>query len=111
MPTVRPASVGVAPQVLGAGPHALEHAERREHRRVARAAVLGRAPGREPGGPRDDVHVGDVGADVAGGDVAAAEALDEAAVGQQQRLGLVRAGSPMMTALPPPWSRPASAFL
>ena len=89
MPTVRPARVGDTPEVLGAGPHALEHAVRREDRRVAGAAVLRRAPGRVPGGPRHHVHVRHVGADVAGGDVAAAEHVDEPAVGQQQALGLV----------------------
>ena len=46
----------------------------------------------EAGLPGDDVEVGVVGADVAGGEVAPAERLDEPAVGAQQRLGLVRAG-------------------
>ena len=71
------------------GPHALEDAVRREDRGVAGAAV-GRGPaGDERALPRDDVHVLDVGADVAGGVVAAADSLDEPAVGPQQRLGLV----------------------
>ncbi len=42
--------------------------------------------------PGDDVHVLAVGADVARGDVAAAQRLDEAAVRAEQRLGLVRGG-------------------
>jgi hypothetical protein len=37
----------------------------------------------------DDVHVGDVRADVARGDVATAERLDEAAEGAQELRGLV----------------------
>ncbi len=83
---------GVAPQVLRAGTHALVDAEGGEHRGVAGAAVLGGAAGHPAGGARDHVHVLDVGADVAGGDVAAAEGVDEAAVGLQQGLGLVLLG-------------------
>ena len=45
-----------------------------------------------PALPGDDVHVLAVGADVARGDVPAAQRLDEAAVGAQQRLGLQRGG-------------------
>ena len=78
----------VAPQVLGGGPHALEDAEGGEHGRVARAAVLRGAPGRPAALARHDVHVGDVGADVAGGHVPPAERGDEAAVGEQQLFGL-----------------------
>ena len=58
-----------------------------------------------------DVQVGDRGADVAGRDVAPVQRLDEPAVGEEQLSGLVGPGSPMITALPPPWSSPASAFL
>src|SRR5690606_13099861 len=76
-----------APRVLGARPHALVHAEGGELGGVARAALLA-GPSRGEGGlPGDDVHVGDVGPDVAGGDVAAAERLDETPVGTEQRLG------------------------
>src|SRR4029450_14002228 len=57
-------------------------------RGAAAAAVGRRAAGDEPGLLGEHVHVGDVGPDVLGGDVAAAEALDEAAVGAQQGLGL-----------------------
>lgn len=53
------------------------------------AAVLGRATGDELGLARHEVHVLDVGAHVAGGDVAAAQRLDEAAVGAEHRLVLV----------------------
>ena len=74
----------LAPHVLGRRAHALEDAVGGEHRGVAGTAALGRAAGGPAGGLADDVHVGDVGADVAGGDVAAAERLDEAAVGAQQ---------------------------
>ena len=83
---------GLAPHVLRRRPHALEHAVCREHRRVARATALRRASGRPAGRLADDVHVGDVGADVAGRDVAPAEGLDEPAVGPQQlgRLVAVR---------------------
>jgi hypothetical protein len=78
-----------APGVLRRGPHRLVDAERGQHGAVAGAAVLGGAPGDEPRLAGDDVHVLHVGADVAGGVVAARERLDEAAVGAQQRLGLV----------------------
>ena len=76
------------------GAHALEDAEGGEHAAVPGTAVLRRASG-DPvvswwALAGDDVHVGDVGADVAGGDVAATERGEEAAVGAQQRLGLVR---------------------
>src|SRR4029453_13902809 len=57
-------------------------------RGVPPPAVGRRAAGDEPGLLGEHVHVGDVGPDVLGGDVAAAEALDEAAVGAQQGLGL-----------------------
>ena len=80
---------GLAPQVLGGGALALEDAEGGEHGGVAGAAVGLGAAGGEAGRLADDVHVGDVGAHVAGGDVAAAEGLDEPAVGAQQVRGLV----------------------
>ena len=103
---------GLAPDRLGRGAHALEHAVRRQHRRVARAAVGDGAAGDEVALAGDDVHVLGVGADVAGGEVAAVQRLHEPAVGAQQlpRSSQV-AGSPMMTALPPPRSSPARAFL
>ena len=82
----------VAPQVLGRGPHALEDAEGGQHGRVARAAVLGGAAGGPLAGARHDVHVGDVGADVAGRHVAPAERGHEPAVGEQQVFGLDRLG-------------------
>ena len=89
--TVRPDRVGEPQRVLGGGAHALEDAVGGEHRGVAAAAVGLRAPVREPGLPGDDVEVGVVRADVARGQVAAAQRLDEPAVGAQQRLGLVGA--------------------
>ena len=79
-----------APGDLGRGPHALEHAVRREHRAVARAAVGDGAAGDVGALAGDVVHVLREGADVAGGVVAPAERLHEAAVGAQQRLGLQR---------------------
>src|SRR5690606_12018622 len=79
---------GVAPQVLGGGPHALVDAEGREYGGVARAAVLGGPAGRPAALPRDDVHVRDVRADVARGHVPAAEGGHEAAVGEGQFLAL-----------------------
>ena len=87
-PTVRPARVGLAPDLLGRGAHALEDAVRREHRAVAGAAVGDGAAGDEVALAGDVVHVLGVGPDVAGGEVAAVERLHEAAVGPQQRLGL-----------------------
>jgi hypothetical protein len=80
--------VGVLPQLLGHRPHAQQHAVGGVDGRVAAAAVADRPAGHEAGLHGDHVHVGAVGADVLGGDVAAAEALDEAAVRAQQRLGL-----------------------
>ena len=100
-----------APGDLGGGAHALERAVRREHRAVARATVGDGAAGDERALAGDVVHVLGERADVAGGVVAAVQRLHEAAVGAQQRLVLVGRGSPMMTALPPPRSSPASAFL
>ena len=89
-----PAAVerGAAPQVGGRRAHALEHPVRGEHGGVARTAVDLGAPGREVGLARHDVHVRDVGADVARGDVPPAERLHEPPVGPQQRLRLVRPG-------------------
>ena len=80
---------GSAPGGLRGGPHALEDAVRREHRAVARPALGDRAPGHEAALLGDDVHVLGVGADVAGGVVAAVEGLHEAPVGVQQGGGLV----------------------
>ena len=74
--------------MLRGGAHALVDTEGGEHRRVARAAVLRGAAGRPAVLARHHVHVGDIGADVARGDVAAAEGGHEPAVGQQQLLGL-----------------------
>ena len=89
--TVRPDSVGEPQRVLGGGAHALEDAVGGQHRGVAAAAVGLRAAVRVAGLAGDDVEVGVVGADVAGGEVPAAQRLDEPAVGAQQRLGLVGA--------------------
>ena len=80
--------VVLVPELLGHRLHALQDPVGGVDRGVAAAAVGRRAAGDEPGLQRDGVHVGDVGPDVLGGDVAAAEALDEAAVGAQQGLGL-----------------------
>ena len=82
----------LAPAVLRGRPHPLEDAPGGEDRGVARAAVLGGATGGPAGLLADDVHVGDVGPDVARGDVPAAEGLDEPAVGPQQLGGLVAGG-------------------
>ena len=92
MPTVRPARLGSPQSVLGSGPHPLEDAEGGEHRGVTGPAALGRAAGGPPRLLADHVHVRDVGADVARGDVPPAEGLDEPAVGVQQLGGLVRGG-------------------
>ena len=62
--------VVLVPQLLGHRLHALQHPVGGVDRGVAAAAVGGRAAGDEPGLQRDDVHVGDVGPDVLGGDVA-----------------------------------------
>ena len=102
----------LAPQVLGAGALALEDAVGGEHRGVAGAAVGLRAAGGEAGRLAHDVHVGDVGAHVARRDVAAAEATRRSGRRRAAARASCRvAGSPMMTALPPPRSRPATAFL
>ncbi len=50
-PTRRPRRLVRAPDVPGGGPHALEHPERGQHRRVAGAAVRGGAPGDASGTP------------------------------------------------------------
>ena len=86
-----PGERGGAPRRLGGGAHALEHAVRREHRGVAGAALGDRAAGDEAALLGDDVHVLGVGADVAGGVVAPVQRLHEAAVGAQQRRGLLGA--------------------
>ena len=103
---------GLAPDGLGGGAHALEHAVRREHRRVARAAVGDGAAGDEVALAGDDVHVLGEGADVAGGEVATVAATARSG---RRRAAAPRsscvAGSPMMTALPPPRSRPGQRVL
>src|ERR1700684_4066192 len=76
------------PGVIGRCPHALEHSESGQYRGVAGAALRFRPAGDEAALPADHVHVLAVGADVAGGDVAAAERLDKPPVGPQQGLGL-----------------------
>src|SRR6516225_2904173 len=78
-----------APGVLDSGPHAVEHPDGGQHGGVAAATVQHRAAGDVAALARHDVHVRAVGADVTGGDVAAAQRLDEPAVRPQQRLGLV----------------------
>ena len=85
---------GRAPGRLGGGPHALEHAVRREHRAVAGTALPTVRPVTKSALPGDLVHVLGVGADVAGGVVAAAQRLHEAAVGAQQALGSCRLAGP-----------------
>ena len=87
-----PAQGRLPPHVLGGSPHALEDAVCREQRGVARPPVLGRAPRGPPGLLSDDVHVGDVGAHVAGRDVTPTQGLDEPAVGPQQLGCLVGGG-------------------
>src|SRR4029077_19665826 len=77
-----------APDVFGRGAHALEDPERGEHRGVAGTAVAHRPAGHVLALAGHEVHVLAVGADVAGGDVAAVQRLHEPAVGPQQRLGL-----------------------
>ena len=75
--------------MAGHGLHGHEHAERRGRARVADTA-LGRGQARHPAGLLpDEVHVGFAGADVLGGDVAAGQAVDEAAEGPQQRFAAV----------------------
>ncbi len=83
---------GLAPRGLGRGAHPLEHAVRGQHGAVAGAAVGHGPAGDEARLARDQVHVGAVGAHVAGRVVAAAERLDNPAVGAQQGLGLVATG-------------------
>ena len=78
--------------IVCGGPHALEDPVGGQHGRVAAAAVGLRPAVREARLAGHDVEVGVVGADVARGQVAPAERLDEPAVGAQQRLGLVGAG-------------------
>src|SRR5918998_7467 len=73
----------LTPHVLGGCAHALEDAERGENRGITGAAMGQRASGDELGLPGDDVHVLDVGADVACGDIAPAQRLHEAPVGAQ----------------------------
>ena len=111
-PTVRPASVG-SPQAASAAarmPWNTPYAVSTE--RVAGAAVGDGAAGDVVALAGDVVHVLGEGADVAGGVVAAVRATARSG---RRRAAAPRtsavAGSPMMTALPPPRSSPASAFL
>ena len=76
--------LGRAPHVLGGGEHPLVHAERGEHAGVAGAAGGDAAAGHVVALLGDHVHVLDVGADVAGRDVPAAEPLHEPSVRPQQ---------------------------
>ena len=113
---VQALQVRLAEDVLGDGLDAAAHAERGERRRIARAALVDRRAEDVLGRGADDVHVGDAGARVFGGDVAAAEVVDEVAEGREQRGALVgghvaRSAGAMMTALPPPCGRRASAAL
>src|SRR3954453_13618108 len=62
-----------SPAVLGRGTHALEDAERGQYAAVAGATVLGRPTGDPAALPGDDVHVRDVGTDIARGHVPTAE--------------------------------------
>ena len=80
--------------MLGGGQHALVDAVGGEDGGVAGAAVGGGAAGDVGALARDDVHVLAVGADVAGGDVAPVQRLDEPAVGAEEGLGLELGGVP-----------------
>ena len=97
------------PGVRGRRPHALEHAGavRMEESPARRAPRCARSRtgtrGRRRPCPR-------VGADVARGDVAAAQRLDEPAVRAQQGLGLL-GGSPDDHRLPAAEVQPGGAFL
>ena len=86
----RPSSDAAPQRCRAAARHALVDAVRREHAGVARPAPFRAASGDEVARLGDDVHVGDVGADVARRDVAPAESLHEAPVGAQQRRRFVR---------------------
>ena len=79
--------------------------------RNAGAAVRHRPAGDVPALAGHDVHVLAVGADVARGDVAAAQRLDEPAVRAQQRLGLVPARVADDHRLPAPEVEPGQGVL
>ncbi len=83
------ADVFVAELDLQRGHEALQGAVGGERRGIAGAAVDLVHAGDELGLAEHVFHVVDVDADVLGGDVAAAERIDEAAEGAEQRLGLV----------------------
>ncbi len=85
---VPPGQVVLLPQLLSDRVHPLEDAVGGIDGGVASTTVEDRATGDEAGLAGHQVHVRTEGADVLGGDVAAAQALDEATVGAQERLGL-----------------------
>ena len=92
-------------------------AERGPRARVARAAALGREPGDVRRRLGDRLHVGLGGADVLGGEVGAVERLRRCRRSRAARSGAARPpGRPrpsrsMITPLPPPSGRPATADL
>ena len=74
----------IAPEALGDGLHRPPHPERRRRGRVPGAPAVLADPAHMGGDRADQIHVGLGRADVLGGDVATAEAIDEARVGPDQ---------------------------
>lgn len=91
--------------------HGPVHTPRRQRGAVPGTAGTLAAGDDVPGRRPHDVHVLGRRADVTGGDVPAAQSLHEFAEGAEQSADFSFAGSPMMTALPPPSARPATAAL
>ena len=83
--TLRPRSDAGPEHPLAAGPDGRLHAERGERARIAGTAHPAWQPGHVPGALRDHPHVAARGADVLGGDVAAAERLHR--VGEVEQRG------------------------
>ena len=83
-----PGQAGITPEMIGGRAHALENAERGEDGGVTGPAVRHGPAGHVGALARDDIHVLAVRADVARGDVAAVQRLDEPAVSAEQGLGL-----------------------
>src|SRR6266516_3172278 len=79
---------GTSPDMLGRCPHALEDAEGRQDGGIAGPAVGDRPAGHVRALAGDNVHVLAEGADIAGGDIAPVQGLDEPAIGAQECLGL-----------------------
>src|SRR5690606_6342345 len=84
--------VGSAPQVLGGGFGGGEQAAGRHRGGVARTPLCHRQADGPAGLAADQGHVGGGGADVLGGDVAAAQRIDQLPERPQEALGLVRGG-------------------